>query len=186
MPRKLIKKYLPHPDEIKGHKLASLFGTLLHDHNLWHVHRHSTRGAFAVGAFAALMPIPFQTVLAVALAIFFRVNIPIAFAMCWLTNPFTMAPIFYVCYNIGSWILDKQAQVVEFHASFEWLLDSIGSFGEAFLVGSLVFASLCSLFLFFAVDAIWRVVIIRAWRQRQKRYALKAQERKVQENKAQE
>lgn len=167
-----------------------MFGTLLHDHNLWHLHRRSARGAFAVGAFAALMPMPGQTVLAIALAIFFRVNLPISFALCWLTNPFTMAPIFYICYNIGALILGKPLQDVQvqqaafleadfeisrewLQASMEWLLASISNMGEAFVLGSFVFALCSSAFLFFAVDGIWRLSIMYAWRKRQQRYAEK-------------
>lgn len=189
MPKKLIKKFLPHPDVIKEHKALAVFGTLLHDHNLWHLHRRSARGAFAVGIFAALMPMPGQTVLAIALAIFCRVNLPISFALCWLTNPFTMAPIFYVCYNVGAFLLGKpvqdvQAQTVEFNtefafslewlqASMEWLLANVGAMGESFVLGSFVVAIASAIVLFFAVDWFWRLSIMHAWKKRQKIYAEK-------------
>ncbi len=173
MPKKIIKKFLPHPDVIKSHKALAVFGSFLHDHNLWHLHRRSARGAFAVGIFAALMPMPFQSLLAIALAIFFRVNVPISFALCWITNPFTMGPIFYLCYNIGALILGRSAQNVEFHANFEWLLSSIGTVGGSFVVGSFALAIGCAAFLFFAVDGIWRLSVMYAWRKRQKRYAKK-------------
>ena len=84
MAKNFIKKYLPDPDSIKNHQSMQIFGKLLHDGNLWHLHRRSARGAFAAGLFAALMPMPGQTVLAAALAIIFRCNIPIAVALCWL------------------------------------------------------------------------------------------------------
>ena len=87
MAKNFIKKYLPDPDLIRNHKSMQIFGKFLHDGNLWHLHRRSARGAFAAGLFAALMPMPGQTVLAAALAIIFRCNIPIAVALCWLTNP---------------------------------------------------------------------------------------------------
>jgi uncharacterized protein (DUF2062 family) len=191
MPKKLIKKFLPDPELIKNNKALAIFGDWIHDHNLWHLNRRCARGAFAVGAFAALMPMPFQTGLAIALAIFFRVNIPISFALCWVTNPFTMAPIFYICYNIGAFLLGKPIQDVsaqtptfegvhgfEFSidwlvASAQWLVASIGAMGEAFILGSLVFAFSCSVFLFFAVDGMWRLSVMYAWKKRQQRYAKK-------------
>jgi uncharacterized protein len=173
MPKKMIKKFLPHPDVIKNSKALAMFGHVLHDHNLWHLHRRTARGAFAIGAFVALIPMPFQTVLAIALAIFFRVNVPIAFALCWVTNPFTMGPVFYFCYSIGAIILGQPVQDVEFHASFEWLLASIETYGGALLVGSFAVAIACSAFLFFAVDWFWRLSVLHAWRKRQKKYAEK-------------
>ena len=39
MPKKTIKKYLPSPKKIKQMRILSLFGTMLHDGNLWHLNR---------------------------------------------------------------------------------------------------------------------------------------------------
>jgi uncharacterized protein len=142
----------------------------LHNHNLWCINRYSTRCAFAVGTFAALMPVPFQSLLAVGLSIFFRANIPIAFAMCWVTNPFTMAPIFYICYNIGSLILNQPTEAVELYASFEWIMGSISTVGGAFLLGSLILAIFCSVFMFFAVDCLWRFSVMHTRQKRQKAF----------------
>jgi uncharacterized protein (DUF2062 family) len=106
-----------------------------------------------------------------------------------VTNPFTMAPIFYVCYNVGALLLGKpiqdvQVQTVAFdtkfevslewlQASMEWLLVNIGTMGESFILGSFVVAIGCSTFLFFAVDWIWRLSVMHAWKKRQKKYAEK-------------
>ena len=166
MAKNFIKKYLPDPELIKNHQSMKIFGKFIHDGNLWHLHRRSARGAFAAGLFAALMPMPGQTVLAVALAILFRVNIPVSVALCWVTNPFTMAPIFYICYNIGVIVLGHPPQDVEFHASFEWLISSINTVGKPFLVGSLIFASFVSATSWMIIDGLWRLNIRRAWKKR--------------------
>ena len=144
-----------------------IFGKFIHDGRLWYLHRRSVRGAFAVGLFAALMPMPGQTILAVALAILFRVNIPLSVALCWLTNPFTMAPIFFICYNIGVLVLGLSPQQFEFQASFEWLLASIHIVGKPFLVGSLIFASAVSATFWLSIDGLWRLNTRRACRKRQ-------------------
>jgi uncharacterized protein len=144
-----------------------IFGRLIHDSNLWHLHRRSVRGAFAAGLFAALMPMPGQTVLAVALAILIRVNIPVSVALCWITNPFTMAPIFYICDNIGIVVLGHPMQNVEFHASFEWLIASVHTVGIPFLVGSLIFATVVSATTWMIIDGLWRLNIRRVWKKRQ-------------------
>ncbi len=161
MAKDFIKKYLPDPELIRNHKSMQIFGRFLHDANLWHLNRRSARGAFAAGLFAALMPMPGQTLLAAAFAIIFRCNIPIAVALCWLTNPFTMAPIFYICYNIGSWVLGTPPLSVEFHATFEWLIASIDSVGKPFLVGSLIFAAVVSASAWLLIDRLWILAVRR-------------------------
>lgn len=166
MAKNFIKKYLPDPELLRQHKSMQMFGRFLHDANLWHLHRRSVRNAVAVGLFAALMPMPGQTILATALAILFRCNIPVAVALCWVTNPFTMAPIFYICYNIGTWVLGMPPLEVEFHATVEWLMASLDSVGKPFLVGSLVFASMVAATAWLLIDWLWIVAVRRAWRRR--------------------
>jgi uncharacterized protein len=77
MPKRLIKRLLPDYDVLRNHKHLQLFGTLLHDANLWHLNRHSASGAFAVGLFMAFIPLPFQMIFAAGAAILFRVNLPL-------------------------------------------------------------------------------------------------------------
>lgn len=168
MAKNFIKKYLPDPELIRNHSSMKIFGQLLHDGNLWHLHRRSARGAFAAGLFAALMPMPGQTILAAALAIMFRVNVPISVALCWVTNPFTMAPIFYICYNIGLFVLGHPPQEVTFDPSFDWLLASINTIGKPFVVGSLIFATVVASLAWLVIDSFWRFGVARAWKKRLK------------------
>ena len=106
MPKKLIKKYMPDHETIRNHPhLNKIFGTLLHDPNLLHLNRRSVSMAFAVGLFMAFVPVPFQMVLAAAAAIIIRCNLPISVGLVWVSNPFTMPPLFYFCYLVGTWIL---------------------------------------------------------------------------------
>ncbi len=170
--KKLIKKYLPDPAALRQHPSMQRFDRFLHDGNLWHLNRRSVRNAFAVGLFAALMPMPGQTVLATALAIWARGNIPVAVALCWLTNPLTMAPIFYLCYNLGSFVLQRPPLDVEFQASSEWLLSSVEAIGWPFLVGSLVFASAVSVAAYYLVNGVW-IGSVRRSRRLKQRQSLK-------------
>ena len=43
-----------------------------------------------------MLPIPGQMFIAVALAIIFTANLPISFALIFVTNPLTMPAVFYL------------------------------------------------------------------------------------------
>lgn len=168
MAKKTIQRFLPDPNTIRHHKMLKIFGRLLQDANLWHLNRRSARGAFAVGLFFAFIPVPFQMVLAAAGAILFRVNMPISVALVWLTNPLTMPPIFYGSYLVGTLILNQPGQHFVFEASWEWFLQSIETIGPAFLLGSLVCASIASIIAYFGIDIIWRRSVKKTWLARKK------------------
>ena len=136
---------------------------MLQDANLWHLNRRSARGAFAVGLFFAFIPVPFQMVLAAATAIVFRVNLPISVALVWITNPVTMPPIFYCSYLIGTLVLNQPEQHFSFEASWPWFIESLTTIGPAFLVGSLVSASVAAIIGYFGIDIVWRRSVRKAW-----------------------
>ncbi|MFQ3236755.1 MAG: hypothetical protein ACI9C4_002328 [Paraglaciecola sp.] len=152
-----------------------IFGTLLHDPNLWHLNRRSASGAFGVGLFFAFWPLPFQMWLAAAAAIPLRVNMPLSVATVWITNPFTMPPIFYGAYLVGATVLGHSTQAFKFELSWHWVVQSLETIGPAFLLG----CGICSIFFglagYFTLNYIWRFSAIKAWQHRQaKRAARKA------------
>ncbi|GAB4507830.1 MAG: DUF2062 domain-containing protein [Sulfuricaulis sp.] len=171
MAKKLIRRYLPDPHKIRDHKHLRLFGTLLHDPNLWHLNRRSASGAFAVGLFMAFMPMPFQMIPAAGLAILFHVNLPIAIALVWITNPFTIAPVSYFCYYLGAWILGTPVHAVEFEISWEWISTELIRIWKPFLLGSLLVSSVSAAAGFFGIRALWRWHVIRDWEKRKKERA---------------
>lgn len=81
---------------------------------------------------------PFQMVLAAALAIYFHVNLPVSVALVWITNPVTMPPMFYLAYLIGAKLLNHPPQQFTFEASWAWIESSISTIGPPFLFGCLV------------------------------------------------
>lgn len=173
MPKKTIRKYLPDHNTIKEQKFLKLFGSLLHDPNLWHLNRHSASGAFGVGLFFAFWPVPFQMWLAAMAAIPMRVNLPLSVATVWITNPLTMPPIFFLAYKIGSWVLGTNMQDFTFELSWAWLVESLSTIGPAFLLG----CAICSVFFgtlgYVSMNILWRVSVFRAWRARRAKLSQK-------------
>jgi len=169
MARKLIRRYLPDPHKIRDHKHLRLFGTLLHDPNLWHLNRRSASGAFAVGLFMAFMPMPFQMIPAAALAILFRVNLPISVVLVWITNPITMPPIFYFCYSLGAWLLDTPVHAVGYDFSWEWITTELIRIWKPFLLGSFLVATVCAAAGYLGIRGLWRWHVVRDWERRKDR-----------------
>lgn len=139
---------------------------MLHDPNLWHLNRRSAAGAFSLGLFFAFWPVPFQMWLAAALAIPFRVNLPLSIATVWITNPFTMPPIFYGAYMVGAFVVGKPAQNFAFELSWQWVLQSMETIGPAFLIGCLICSVVFSITGFFTLNYLWRMSVVKAWKVR--------------------
>ncbi|MGS2720247.1 DUF2062 domain-containing protein [Paraglaciecola aestuariivivens] len=166
MLKKFIKRFLPSHQVVKEQKVLSVFGTLLHDPNLWHLNRRSASGAFAVGLFFAFWPVPFQMWLAAAVAIPLRVNLPLSVATVWITNPFTMPPIFYGAYLVGTTVMGQPSNQFNFELSWQWVVASMETIGPAFLVGCLICSVVFGLIGYISLNYLWRLSVLRAWQHR--------------------
>ena len=170
MAKRLIKKYMPDHKMIKEHKSLQFFGDMLHNPLLWHFNRKSVSGAFAVGLFCTFVPMPFQMILAAAVAIFIHVNLPLSVALVWISNPITIPPIFYAAYKFGAWVLNSPVREMEFSLSWEWLSNEMTFIWEPFLLGSLLFSIISSITGFALVRFFWRRHIIHEWHNRHGRF----------------
>lgn len=157
---------MPEPHSIKNNKYLQIFGGLLHNDGIWHLNRRSIAKAFAVGLFFAFIPVPFQMVLAAGIAILVNANLPIALSLVWITNPFTMPAIFYLCYLVGSWVTNTPQKDFNFQANWQWVLDSITNIGPSFLIGCLVCASFFAALGYVTISAIWRFSVAKQWTKR--------------------
>ncbi|KMT63836.1 DUF2062 domain-containing protein [Catenovulum maritimum] len=167
MPKKFIQRFLPDHQTIKNQKSLKIFGNLLHDPNLWHLNRHSVTTAFALGLFNAFIPVPFQMWLSAAGAIIFRANLPLSVAIVWITNPFTIPPIFYACYLLGSFVLGQEQQNFQFELSWQFLTESMATIGPALLTGCGIAAVTFSLLGYIGISLIWRMSVANNWKKRQ-------------------
>jgi uncharacterized protein (DUF2062 family) len=167
--RKILKRYLPDAQTIRDHKHLQMFGTLLHDSNLWHLNRESVSRAFAIGLFMATVPMPFQMVPAAALAILFRANLPISVVLVWVSNPVTMPPYFYFCYKVGTWVLGIPTTPFHFDLSWEWLGSELLSIWQPFLLGCFIVGSVLAVTSYFAMHGFWRWHVVRNWERRKQR-----------------
>ncbi len=157
---------MPKVETLQNHKYLQMFGKLLHKKNLWTLNHRSAPTAFAIGLFVAWLPLPFQTILAAALAIIFNCNLPIAVTLVWITNPLTMPFMFYAAYMLGAKILSHPPQEFVFEATWQWVETSVCSIGPPFILGCLILGTVFALIGYFLIKTLWRYSILLKWKSR--------------------
>ncbi len=166
----LSKRLIPYSRSIRrDHNMRRLFGRLMHSPNLWHLNRHSVAWGVSIGLFMAFVPVPFQMLLAVAAAIALSANLPVSVVVVWVSNPITVAPLFYSAYKVGALILGTHPQPIRFEISFEWLMTRLVDIWEPFLLGCFVLAVISALLGHMTVKIIWRIHVVQSWRMRHRR-----------------
>ncbi|WP_165391404.1 DUF2062 domain-containing protein [Fluviicoccus keumensis] len=183
MPKQLIRRYLPNPEKIARTPGLGFLKHRLEDPNLWHLNRRSASGAMFWGLWCAFLPMPFQTVPAAIAALVFRVNLPLAIVLCWVSNPLTMLPVIFVGYDIGALLLKQpllnMAEISKligqlgnlFGSSPEAAANRVGMANhiEPFLLGMMVTGFLAGCLGYLGMNWYWRRHVTRAWLQRRKR-----------------
>lgn len=111
----------------------------------------------SLGLFIALIPMPLQIVTVILLAPLFRFNVPIAIAMCLLTNPFTMPPTYYIEYLTGSFLLGIEPQSVKL--TVEWFTQNLSKIFLPLYIGALFYSVLFSFTSYHLVNCLWRISI---------------------------
>lgn len=109
--------------------------------------------AVLIGLFIAFIPMPMQMLAVIAMMPFFKFNVPIGLAMCWLSNPLTMPPMYYMEYLTGAWILGTEVAPVEM--TLEWFSQNIDKIFVPLYVGTAFYSVFGSLLGYWAVNYFW-------------------------------
>lgn len=168
MPKKFLRRVVPSPVKIRQIKGLGVLGDWVYASNLWHLNRYSASMAMFVGLFAAFIPIPGQTIVAAALAVLMRCNLPLSVSLVFITNPVTMPPIFYMAYQLGALIIDVPVKEVVLEVGFHWLTNSLAHVWKPFLLGCLLFGLFFGSLGYFVMNLLWRWNVVRQWRARKR------------------
>ncbi|MFZ4768093.1 MAG: DUF2062 domain-containing protein [Roseimicrobium sp.] len=101
---RLYRKFR-HPRLLKRNRFMRWFARHFLDKHVWRPTRHTFAGGLAVGLFCMLLVVPSQMAMAAVIAAILRLNIPIAMAVCWITNPVTMPAFAWWEIELGNWFI---------------------------------------------------------------------------------
>jgi uncharacterized protein (DUF2062 family) len=173
--RKYFKDRLPDQDSIRQIRWLKPIHHWLQHPNLWHLNRRSVAGGVALGMLCGLVPGPLQMLSAALLAVWLRVNLPVAIFTTLYTNPFTIVPLYVFAYAIGlrvSGSTNGPIDIVSTFPEFQWndwfsqVWDWIVTLGKPLLIGLPILAVGLALISYIVVRLVWRIAVVLKWRRR--------------------
>jgi uncharacterized protein (DUF2062 family) len=149
---------------------------------LWRFTRRSVPRGVALGLFSAFIIPVGQIFLAAFLALPARANMPLAAAVTFVTNPFTIAFWAVMANRVGNFMLQIDAAtagVTAGKSANTWWVSVVDVFEVAgvTVVGFLVLAIISSSVGYLVASAIWRVRVARKRAKRLKRMEQRLDER---------
>ena len=159
-----LKKHLPSHNEIQEYRYMHIFGDAIKQRDLWVFNRFSTSKGVAIGLFCAFLPMPFEMVVAIFMAIMLRGNLPLAFAGVWISNPFTWVPLYTPCYLLGSFILRLEPVPLQ-----EINILQLGWHYVALWLGCLIIGTIIAVSSHFLINVLWRSQVRQEWQERRLR-----------------
>jgi uncharacterized protein (DUF2062 family) len=172
--RKFFKDRLPNQDSIRKHRWLQPVQHWFHHPNLWHLNRRSVAGGVALGLFCGLVPGPLQMLSAALLAVWLRVNLPVALFTTLYTNPFTIVPLYLFAYEIGVRVSGASNGTVHNMPAFpsvhwhDWspVWAWLQELGKPLLIGLPLLALGLALIGYVAARLAWRAAVVWKWRRR--------------------
>jgi len=153
MIRKTLKK------TSKSEKLKAFIKKYKIPHEYLSANRRMISKGVFIGIFIAFIPMPMQMLAVVAMMPFTRFNVPIGIAMCWLSNPFTMPPMYYMEYLTGSFILGMEVEPVKM--TLEWFSNNLSKIFIPLYVGTLFYSIVGSSLAYYLVHHFWKSSVHR-------------------------
>ena len=99
LPRKRTLSRIPVLGKFSGHLRTRTY--------LWSFKEHQVGPAILVGSVVAFLPLfGVQLITVMVLALILKVNLPIIAGLQFISNPFTLIPIYLANYKVGSWLLE--------------------------------------------------------------------------------
>ena len=115
--------------------------------------RMITRGV-AIGLFWGFIPMPMQMLAVMATIPFIRFNVPIAISMVWLSNPFTMPPMYYMEYLTGNFILGREG-IEDIELTMSWFTEHFDEILVPLYVGTSFYSIVVTAIIYVILNRLW-------------------------------
>jgi len=149
MIRKVFKKRRP-----EGNKIDAF----LEKYNLpkayLSVNRRMVTRGVGIGLFWAFIPMPMQMLAVMATTPFIRFNVPIAISMVWLSNPFTMPPMYYMEYLTGNFLLGREG-LDDIELTMEWFTENFDAILVPLYTGTAFYSIVFSTIIYIVLNRLW-------------------------------
>jgi len=118
------------------------------------VNRKSVSRGVLIGLFWAFIPMPMQMLGVMFTTPLFRFNVPIAISMVWLSNPFTMPPMYYMEYLTGNIILGREG-IEDIELTMEWFSEHFDDILIPLYTGTAFYSLIVSTMIYFLINWLW-------------------------------
>jgi uncharacterized protein (DUF2062 family) len=168
MPRRFFKRLSRTRHTLHGRWFMRPFRAMLANPAYWSVHRSNVTGAVALGLLIAFIPLPIHLPTVTLLALLLQVNVPVALATVFVSNPLTMVPQYYLCYWVGSRILGSGVDNFAFEMSWAWIQTELIPIWKPFLLGCLVSGIAAALLGYAILGSLWHVTLVMKYHERKR------------------
>jgi uncharacterized protein (DUF2062 family) len=147
-------RHIPRKKHLTGGRLHRLLGEKLFAHDLWIPSRRGIAGGVALGLFIGLTPtMGVQLVLAGICAYALKVNVAVALAATFVTNPLTAAFIYPLEYELGLRLVGTP-EPSEL-AGYSWMLQSFVRHAKPLWAGGLLAGSVVAALAYGLISLVW-------------------------------
>lgn len=175
MPRQFFKKLSRQRHHLQTRWYMRPFAFVFGDAAYWSINRRNVTRAVALGFFIAFLPPPIpHTLMALALSIALRVNIPVTLTAIFITNPVTMIPLYYAAYWSGCYVLGLTPlnRLPAFN-NHDWLPAFHGPFLEPFVLGCLMLGLAVAVMGYILLGLSWHLSLVHKFYKRKRLRRLK-------------
>jgi uncharacterized protein len=166
MPRRLFKTLTRQRQRWKQRWFMRPFRLLLEHPAYWTLNRRSVTRAFALGLFISFVPLPVHIIVATAMALVLRLNVPAAIAGTFLANPLTLVPMYISAYWVGCRLLGLGFHNIAFQLNWAWLSTALIPIWKPFLLGCLVLGTTAAVIGYIALGGIWHLSLVLKYHKR--------------------
>jgi uncharacterized protein (DUF2062 family) len=168
MPRRFFKRLSRQRHSLDGRWFMRPFRALLANPAYWSIHRTNVTRAVALALLVAFIPLPIHLPTVTILALLLQVNIPVALATVFVSNPLTMVPQYYLCYWVGSRILGTRVQEFAFEMSWQWIQTDLLTIWKPFLLGCLVSGIVAAILGYVILGSLWHYTLVMKYHERKR------------------